>query len=235
MEYLLTGIFLGMIYLIYAIVPTYLLKWAQIIIPSKKRKEKVLFLTFDDGPDPQFTGQLLDLLEQHQIPASFFTVASFAKDHPMLIERMKQEGHLVGYHSFSHKDAWLMGPGYTEKDFSKSMEIYKNMGTPVHFYRPPWGRVNICALSDMKIKKMKIVLWDVMAQDWKGNTTAEVIAKKLRARAANGKIICLHDGRGKNDAPGRTIEALKEVLPIWKEEGYRFATVEELYESKNAS
>lgn len=234
MEYILTGIFLGMIYVVYAVIPTYLYKWGQLLLPAKKRKEKVIFLTFDDGPDPLYTGQLLDLLEQHQVVATFFSVASFAQEHPMIIERMKQEGHVIGFHSLSHRDAWLMGPGHTERDFTDSMEIYESLGVDVHFYRPPWGRVNICTLADLKVKQLKMVLWDVMAQDWKSNTSAEVIASKLQKRTASGKIICLHDGRGKNDAPARTIEALKKVIPEWKKEGYRFATVEELYESKGA-
>lgn len=235
MEYILTGIFLGIVYVVYAIVPTYLYKWAQIIIPAKKRNEKVLFLTFDDGPDPHYTSELLDLLEQHQVPATFFTVASYAKEHPMIVERMKQEGHVVGFHSSSHRDAWTMGPTHTEKDFKDSMEIYENLGVNVHFYRPPWGRVNMCTLADVKSKQMKMVLWDVMAQDWKANTSSDVIAQKLRKRVSNGKVICLHDGRGKKEAPARTIEALKKVLPEWIKEGYRFATVEELYGTKNAS
>lgn len=234
MEYIFTGIFLGMIYVVYAIVPTYLYKWAQFFLPAKKRKEKVLFLTFDDGPDPQYTGQLLDLLEQHQVVATFFSVATFAKEHPMIVERMKQEGHVLGLHSCTHQDAWMMGPGYTERDFTKSMEICDSLGVDVHFYRPPWGRINICTLADIKSKQLKMVLWDVMAQDWKANTSAEMIASKLKKRASNGKIICLHDGRGKDEAPARTIEALKKMIPEWKKEGYRFATVEELYESKDA-
>ena len=232
MEYILVLCLLSICFIIYAIVPTYFYKWKQ-LLPKKKRKDKVLFLTFDDGPDVAYTAKLLELLARHSVKASFFTVATFAEQQPDIIKRMKEEGHLIAYHSLAHKDAWFKGFRYTEKDFLKAKEIYEKLETEVHYFRPPWGRMNICTLSNIKSHGLRMVLWDVMAQDWKKNTTVDVIRDKLLRRVKNGRIICLHDGRGKNGSPMRMTQALEEVLPKWIEEGYRFATVEELYESKN--
>ena len=235
MEYVLTLIIFLLCFAVYAVIPTYYYKWKQLLLPRKKNKEKVLFLTFDDGPHREYTEKLLDILEKNEVKASFFTVANFAKDLPEVMFRMKKEGHLIAYHSLEHKDAWLKGPKYTETDFLKADKIYQSLETKVHFFRPPWGRVNVCTLSNLKTYGYQMVLWDTMAQDWKKNATAKIISEKLLKRAKNNKIICLHDGRGKNDAPKQMLQALEEVLPIWIKEGYRFATVEELNESKHVS
>ena len=72
-----------------------------------------------------------------------------------------------------------------------------------------------------------------MAEDWQGDTTTEIIVDKLLKRSRRGSIICLHDGRGKNEAPSRTIKALEKVIPIWKSEGYKFATMEDYYGEKS--
>lgn len=233
MEYLMTLMVLLLCYAIYAIIPTYYYKWKQLLLPRKKRKEKVLFLTFDDGPHLEYTEKLLDVLEKNKIKASFFTVAQFAQKLPQVMERMKKDGHLIAYHSLAHKDAWLKGPKYTEIDFDQSNEIYQSLEIEVDFFRPPWGRLNVCTMSNMKTYGYQMILWDTMAQDWKKQATAKTISEKLIRRAKNGKIICLHDGRGMNEAPQQMIQALEQVLPMWIKEGYRFATVEELYESKN--
>jgi len=235
MEYVLTLIIFLLGFAIYAVIPTYFYKWKQLLLPRKKNKEKVLFLTFDDGPHREYTEQLLDLLEKNKVKASFFTVANFAKDLPEVMSRMKREGHLIAYHSLEHKDAWLKGPWYTDIDFSQANEIYQSLEMKVDFFRPPWGRVNVCTLSNVKTYGYQMVLWDTMAQDWKKDATAKIISEKLIKRARNGNIICLHDGRGKNEAPKQMLQALEEVLPIWINEGYRFATVEELNESKHVS
>lgn len=233
MEYLLTLIVLLFCYMVYAVMPTYYYKWKQRLLPRKKRKEKVLFLTFDDGPHLEYTEKLLDVLEKNKVKASFFTVAQFAQNLPQTMNRMKKEGHLIACHSLAHKDAWLKGPKYTDIDFLQADKIYQSLEIKVDFFRPPWGRVNVCTLSNVKTYGYQLVFWDTMAQDWKKDATAKSISEKLMKRAKNGKIICLHDGRGTNAAPQQMIQALEQMLPLWIKEGYRFATVEELYESKN--
>ena len=143
---------------------------------------------------------------------------------------MKDEGHIIGLHSFEHRNALYQSRNYTKYDFKKSMEIMNELGVEVKYFRPPWGHFNINTVFEIKKYNLKTVLWDVMAEDWEGKTTSKVIAKKLIDRSKSGDIICLHDGRGKNEAPSRTIEALGVVLPIWKGKGYEFLTVEDRYE-----
>ena len=197
---------------------------------SRNRNSHVqIMLTFDDGPDPIYTGQLLDLLERYEIKATFFTVGSFARSNPELIRRMSAAGHTVGIHSYTHKSAYLMSASGVRRDLDTSVSVLKRLGIHPRFYRPPWGHTTRALISSAKSRGLMPVYWNVMAQDWKRNISSDEIAMRLLKRTSDGSIVCLHDGRGKNHAPGRTIEALEKVLPRWIEEGYCFVRPEEVY------
>lgn len=181
-----------------------------------------LYLTFDDGPSRAYTGQLLCLLKQYQIKASFFVVAEFARENPDLIEWMQEEGHLVGIHSVRHENALFRGRNFIRTDLKESVETLEDMGCTVRYYRPPWGHLNIWTLFFVRCLNLRLILWDVMANDWSARETAESIKEKILNRVFPGAVICLHDGRGKAGAPQRTIEALRESLPVLLEQGYSF-------------
>jgi peptidoglycan/xylan/chitin deacetylase (PgdA/CDA1 family) len=194
---------------------------------------KKLVLTFDDGPSPYYTSQLLDVLKEHHTKATFFVVVDNAIESPELINRMQKEGHCVALHSLEHRHAFLCGYHYMKKDFSKSLELMKHLNCNIHFYRPPWGVRNLFTRSFVRKHQLQMVLWDIMTGDWKAGTTPEMIAKQLENRAFDGAVICLHDGcekyGGAKGAPQHTIDALKSVLPKLGEMGYEFITVEEFY------
>ena len=196
---------------------------------SKSGSQPEIMLTFDDGPDPAYTGRLLDLLDSYGIKAAFFTVGSFASANPELIRRMKDGGHTVGLHSYSHRSAYLMSAAQTRRDLSMSAAAVMRLGINPRFYRPPWGHTTPALQQAASNLGIMPVFWSVMAQDWQADLDSDEIASRLLCRTVPGSIICLHDGRGKNCAPGRTIAALEKVLPIWLKEGYRFVTPEEVY------
>lgn len=186
------------------------------------RSEKRLYLTFDDGPSREYTGQLLDLLKRYGIRATFFVVGEFAGKNRELIKRMKEEGHLVGIHSICHANALFRGRRFIRRDLEQSMETMKEMGCNIRCYRPPWGHLNLWTLYYCKRWDLKLTFWDVMAHDWSAKETAGTIEKKLLKRVFPGAVICLHDGRGATGAPGRTIEALRSALPVLIGQGYSF-------------
>ena len=217
-----TAVLLGAAALGYSIVPTGYYKCKQHL----HQPGKALYLTFDDGPDPQYTPQLLDLLEQYHIPASFFVVAQSAQSHPDLIARMKRNGHVIGLHSLAHKNGLIQPPLSACRDFSQSVAILQQLGIPPRYFRPPWGHWNMVSAAQAYRCGIRPMLWDVMAEDWRGDTTVAEIAYKLLTRTFDGAVICLHDGRGKNNAPSRTIAALRQVLPQWLKAGYCFQTVD---------
>ncbi|MGM9677000.1 MAG: polysaccharide deacetylase family protein [Butyricicoccus sp.] len=218
------AVLLGTAALGYSILPTCYYKCKKHL--HHPAAGKTLYLTFDDGPDPRYTPQLLDLLEQYQIPASFFVVAQSAQANPALIARMKRSGHVVGLHSLSHKNGLIQPPISARRDFSRSVAILQQCGIPPRYFRPPWGHWNAMTAAQAYSRGIQPMMWDVMAEDWRGDTTAQEIAHKLRTRTFDGAVICLHDGRGKNNAPARTIAALHQVLPQWLAAGYCFQTVD---------
>lgn len=217
---------------IYSIIPTAVLRAKNIILNglfrlNRKNGDKTIFLTFDDGPDKNFTPELLDLLMKNEIKATFFIVSDFAEKNPKIIERMKAEGHYIALHSYKHKSPLFESPGETKEAFGNSVKVMEDLGCSPQIMRPAWGSFNLVLLKLIRERNIRIVLWTVMAEDWRGNITSEEIARRLRRRTRPGSIICLHDGRGENSAPARTIAALKQVIPEWKRLGYSFKTIEE--------
>lgn len=210
--------------MIYSFIPAYVSK--KRFFNREKIKEKVIYLTFDDGPS-KYTKDLLELLKRYNVKATFFCVANFAKEQKEIIEKMKKEGHLIALHSLKHKNSMLQGISETKNDLEKSLKIMQELGINIKYYRPPWGDANLYLLKKLKKENIKLILWNVMAEDWEGNTTEETIANKLLNRVEEGDIICLHDGRGKKEAPIRTIKALKMVIPIFLKKGYIFKTIDE--------
>lgn len=220
------GAFIVLMVASYSVLPTCAYKLKQLIKKGTGPYRNKIFLTFDDGPSSDYTNAVLDLLKQLDIKASFFVIASFAEQNPSIIHRMQHEGHVIGLHSLEHKNGLFLSRKYVMEDFRQSLAVLEKLGVKPQFYRPPWGHFNLVSISLMKQYGLKPVLWDVMAQDWKANTTAKAIAQKIEVRTHDGDIICLHDGRGKNNAPERTLEALKIVLPILIDQGLRFDTVD---------
>ncbi len=213
-----------LIFLFYSFIPANINK--KKFFCRRKTTKKIVYLTFDDGPS-EYTEELLDLLKKFNIKATFFCVANFAKKYSKTIERMKKEGHTIALHSLKHKNSMLQGIFETKADLNKSLLIMNELGVEIHYYRPPWGDANLYLQRKLKNYHIKMILWDTMAEDWLANTTSDTISDKLLKRVKNGNIICLHDGRGKKEAPKRTIEALEKVLPIFLEKGYEFKTIDE--------
>ncbi len=212
------------IFLLYSFIPSYLNK--NVFLKKRKIKQKIIYLTFDDGPS-EYTNELLNLLKKYKIKATFFCVANYAKERKNIIEKMKKDNHLICLHSLKHKNAMLQGIIETKFDLEKSLKIMNEMGVKIKYYRPPWGDSNLYLLKKLKKENIKLVLWNVMAEDWKSNTTENIISRKLLSRVKAGDIICLHDGRGKNNAPLKTIRALEKVIPIFLEKGFEFKTIDE--------
>ena len=213
------------VWVVYSVLPTYVMKLIQLARRTGRGSNtKHIALTFDDGPSACYTPRLLDLLARYNIKATFFVVGVFAQDNPDIIARMIAEGHEVGTHSYAHSNGLFMTPRATIKDLARTAQVLRAQGVPVVWCRPPWGHVNLACFIALKKEGLRLFLWDVMAQDWSARSTVENIEQKLLHRVSAGSTICLHDGRGSNHAPARTIEALESVLPQWIERGYVFET-----------
>jgi peptidoglycan/xylan/chitin deacetylase (PgdA/CDA1 family) len=214
---------------IYTIIPTLAIRIFGLGV-HKEAKGRGIALTFDDGPDPEYTPQLLDLLSKYKIKATFFVLGSKAEKHPELIVRMHREGHLIGVHNYLHLSNALMTPWKVRLQLKHSIEtIEKIIGvTPVH-YRPPWGIFNI--FDFLLFRRFRVVLWSLIVGDWVSRGGAQKIKKRLLAKLKNGDVIVLHDSGqtfGANkDAPFYMLQALNDFLEETSQQGYEFLRVDE--------
>lgn len=142
----------------YAYLPSAWRKARHWMQRADRLQPNVLYLTFDDGPDPESTPILLDLLAKYQVHATFFVVANSAQKYPELIHRMQAEGHHIGFHSNAHRSAYLMPPIKTKRDFQEGLSALHSAGVSSKLFRPPWGVVNWESLRQIRKNKLQTVL-----------------------------------------------------------------------------
>jgi peptidoglycan/xylan/chitin deacetylase (PgdA/CDA1 family) len=220
-----------LLYVIYTIIP-YLLSFVftKRIFRRSDDPSKIAF-TFDDGPDPKYTPPLLDLLKKHNIKASFFVLGSKAEKNPELILRMHNEGHLIGLHNYVHRSNWTMFPWTIRRELDHSASIVEEItGVRPIYYRPPWGLLNL--FDFFVIKPYNIILWSVMAEDWKSKGGSEKVRKRLLNKIKNGDVILLHDSGdtlgADKDAPMNTINALHDVIKEMTAKSYTCVRIDEM-------
>ncbi|MNO42133.1 Peptidoglycan-N-acetylglucosamine deacetylase [compost metagenome] len=188
-------------------------------------------LTFDDGPDPQYTPILLDLLKRYGAKATFFVVGSHAERYPEIIKRMHDEGHLIGIHNYVHKTNWLMRPPTVKRQIQRTDDIiFSITGERSTYYRPPWGIVNLFDFS--KRRQVQIVLWSAMFGDWKEKLGADRLTEKLLSKLNPGEVMLLHDCGttlgADPKAPEHMLIALERMLQEAERRGLRSIRIDEM-------
>jgi peptidoglycan-N-acetylglucosamine deacetylase len=175
-----------------------------------KTTEKVLYLTFDDGPDPLSTPQLLHILNKYKVKALFFCTGTAAVMYPNIIKQIKSEGHSIGNHGYSHLNGWKTDPLKYIDDVRKAAEF-----TSDRFFRPPFGRITPRQMR--KLKAYKIILWDIMAYDFDSAFGSQKSLRILRKKIRPGSIIVLHDKSG-----SCADKILEDFILFAHENGFRF-------------
>lgn len=219
---------------VFAVVPTIITRLGLIVFKKGQSSHEIAF-TFDDGPDPLYTPDLLDLLQKYQVKASFFVVGSKAEQYPELIARIHREGHMIGIHNYLHIANWLLTPRQVRRQIFLTADIVQRItGNRPTFYRPPWGLVN---LSDIvRHKHFPVVLWSVMVGDWRSRGGTKRIKERLLKSIKGGSVIVLHDSGetfgADADAPGYMLEALENVLKETAANGYKYLRVDEMMQRR---
>jgi len=183
---------------------------------------KKLSLTFDDGPNPQCTPEILDVLARHDVPATFFTIGKYVHVHPELVKRAETEGHMCENHTWSHRDVRGM-------DWH---ELESEIGGWGNYFRPPGGRYDEGVLSYLELYKIQMVMWDFDGFDYIHGRTADQIVQTLdeQIQDTDDGIILLHDGDSENSVGDRraTVEATDRIIAKYKAEGYEFVPLSEM-------
>ena len=171
-----------------------------------------VYLTFDDGPDPQWTPQVLDVLATAQVPATFFVIGSAARREPALVRRAAAEGHEIANHTFEHRHPWFMSATQARRQVREGAQVIEDiLGRAPRFYRSPHGRNRACMTQEARERGETAVMWDLSAIDWGPMGKADRIAARLQ-RIGAGDIVLMHDGRNRHNRPDQLIQVLPGFL-----------------------
>ena len=190
--------------------------------------QKVLYLTFDAGYENGCTEKILDTLKKQDVKAAFFLVGNYIEKNADLVRRMAEEGHTVGNHTMHHPDmSAISDPAAFGKELKGLEDLYRETTGKelARYYRPPQGVYSEENLKMAKELGYKTVFWSLAYVDWNNDAqpTKEQAFAKLLPRTHPGAVVLLHSTSGTN------ADILDELLSKWKEEGYRFGTMEELF------
>ncbi|MEN9497775.1 MAG: hypothetical protein RL750_674 [Bacteroidota bacterium] len=194
--------------------------WLRKLYPNRvwsiDTKEKIIYLTFDDGPHPQITPVVLNLLHQYNARATFFCIGENVERYPETYQRIKEAGHLVGNHTHKHLNGWKTSTiAYLQDVIEADRSIQSD------WFRPPYGRLSISQARGIRdqFPQMKIAMWDVLSGDFDVSKTGEWCAQNVKCHARGGSLVVLHDSE-------KAWERLKICLPLVLEhfhrQGYRF-------------
>lgn len=189
------------------------------ILSQNRETVKKVAITFDDGPNPDYTGLLLDGLKERGVSATFFLLGKEVERYPKIVKEIYQDGHLIGTHSYEHVNLSNLNDSAAIEQVDKTnTAIHEITGEYPEYIRPPFG----CWKCNLDYEtKMIEVLWDVDPLDWK-TSNSDVIAKRVIDQVKEDDIILLHD------ASESSVKAAFKIIDELEREGYTFVTVEEI-------
>ncbi|MEI6501556.1 MAG: polysaccharide deacetylase family protein, partial [Armatimonadota bacterium] len=193
--------------------------------PHGNSRPRVIALTFDDGPHPSQTPQVLAILKQHHAKATFFVLGELVRYYSKTLKQEIADGHEIGLHSWNHGNLAHMSAGAIQADMARCQkQIQPFVGKPIRIMRPPYGSLSSTARSALKGAGYKVVLWDVDTNDWR-RPGADTIYSRIMNGAGPGRIVLCHDGGGPRS---QTIAAIARAVPALQARGYQLVTVSQV-------
>ncbi len=190
--------------------------------------QKTVALTFDDGPHPQKTQKILDVLKKYGVRATFFVIGENAKKYPEQLQMIVADGHEIGNHTYDHKSLYKQSEDTLCQSVEKCKQTIKEItGIETVYFRPPEGYMNDAIAMSMNHKGYNVILWRVDTYDWKG-LSGDQIAKNVLNTVKNGDIILMHDYIWRKSY---TEKALDIIIPELQKQGYSFVTASEVISS----
>ena len=180
------------------------------------RMGKAVFLTFDDGPIPEVTPKVLDILAKYNVKATFFMVGENIDKHPEVFEQVVKAGHSIGNHTYNHLKGWDYSLDEYLENVAKCEETIGNC----KLFRPPYGKATFAQRRALTKKGYKIVFWDVLTQDYNPTKTPAFMLRRIQRETRPGSIINFHDSLKSNE---RMLEVLPLAIEWLQKKGYTFA------------
>jgi peptidoglycan/xylan/chitin deacetylase (PgdA/CDA1 family) len=175
-----------------------------------------IYLTFDDGPSSLVTEDILSILEEESIKATFFCVGKNVIKNPDLYKKILSSGHSIGNHSMTHPNGWKANSGFYQNDINQATELINS-----NLFRPPFGKLNIKSLKSLK-KKFQIVMWDVVSGDFDLKLSSNKVISNVVDNTRNGSIIVMHDNDKFKDL---TLSSLFPIIKGLKKKGFCFKPI----------
>jgi len=198
--------------------PNFIKKVYPSLTWSESSAEKELYLTFDDGPTPEITQKVLDLLAMYQSKASFFCLGKNIVNNPKLFSKIQSAGHSIGNHTFNHTNGWKNTTAEFIHDVLSFDEVYRTK-----LFRPPYGRLKSSQIKVLK-GRYKIIMWSILTQDYDSRISPKECAEVACSNWEKGSIIVFHDSV---KAKGNMLFALEQVLQKAKKEGWKCLALRE--------
>jgi peptidoglycan/xylan/chitin deacetylase (PgdA/CDA1 family) len=195
------------------------MKWFSKCVWEIPSQEKVIYLTFDDGPHPEATSFVLNTLKDYNAKATFFCIGKNVLDQPDLYERIITEGHAVGNHTFNHLNGWKTADSVYMENIAKAKKYIDSS-----LFRPPYGKITPFQLRLLAKEKFKLtpIMWTVLSGDFDAKLSKESCLENVLTAANNGSIIVFHDSQ---KALVNLQFALPKVLNYFKQKGFRFEKI----------
>lgn len=197
--------------------PNKLLRLLCPAIYQIETNEKVVYLTFDDGPCSKTTKKILEILRRQEVKATFFCVGDNITSQPELFAQIKAEGHQIGNHTMHHSKGFYTNTNDYLNEIDECAALVGN-----NLFRPPHGLITPRQNAMLKNKGYKIIQWDVITYDWDNNHTTKDILNIIKRYTRNGSIIVMHDSE---KAAPRVLKVLEDIIIELKQEGYKLATL----------
>jgi peptidoglycan/xylan/chitin deacetylase (PgdA/CDA1 family) len=193
---------------------------------------KYVAITFDDGPDPIYTPEILDILKEKNVVATFFLIGKHIEQYPELANRIVEEGHSIGNHTYSHKSIGPLTARAVYQEIIKAQEVMEGItGVRPTLFRPPRGVYSSHAGKVLKDNRYTLVLWDISAVDWAEFPAKNVVSNVL-SKVKPGSIILFHDSGDLLTFSGgnrsATVNALPEIIDRLRSDGYEFVNVDQM-------
>jgi len=179
----------------------------------KTPSEKVIYLTFDDGPVPEITPKVLDILDKYQWKATFFCVGENVKKHPDLYTELLRRGHKTANHSFNH----LKGFNYSTDEYVENVKLASKY-IDSELFRPPYGRIKKAQIKALR-NDYQIIMWDIITYDYDKTLSHEQVLRNVKTRLRKGSIVVFHDSV---KAADNVLNVLPAAIEFWENKGYKY-------------
>jgi len=203
--------------------------YPEVVYRFKDTKEKVVALTFDDGPDDIYTPKILKHLKDEKVKATFFISGIRGQEFPDILKDIAKDGHVLGSHGFLHQKYTNLNPENIKEDLKKNYDlIYKHTKKQTKLFRPPYGALDPESVETIEKEGYKIVLWSIDSIDWRSLPKEEIV-KNITSGIKPGSVILMHSaGDPKQNLTG-SVEAVPIIIKELKKKGYSFVTIPELF------